>query len=419
MPSDASAPTPGTPSLLRAINDRAALEALLAHGTLSRPELSRLTGISKPTASQLLARLEETGLVMRDGVREGTPGRTAELYRIVPSAAHVAGLDVTPRRIIAAVADLTGAVVGEHVLATPGRANVDPAARAAAAVDGAAAAAGLTRARLNRVVVGIPGAVNPATGRVGYAAHLPGWHVPGITAHLTAGLGVPVEIENDVNLGALAEMASGQAADVRDFALLWVGDGIGMAVVLDGRPHRGATGGAGEIGYMPAVGAPLVRGARLAHTGGVQTRIGSGAVLALLRRHGFHGRDVRTAITRATQALESAPRTRTSGAQGAAGGRREAAEAALGELAERLAATLANVVGILDPELIVLTGEVPRAGGEALRALVEQELHSLTIPRPPVRLSAVAGNVVLAGALDQALRGCREEVFSSTRAATT
>ncbi|WP_235834655.1 ROK family transcriptional regulator, partial [Actinomadura logoneensis] len=292
MPSDASAPTPGTPSLLRAINDRAALEALLAHGSLTRPELSRLTGISKPTASQLLARLEETGLVMRDGVREGTPGRTAELYRIVPSAAHVAGLDVTPRRIVAAVADLTGTVVGEHVLATPGRANVDAAARAAAAVDGAVAAAGLTRDRLNRIVVGIPGAVNPATGRLGYAAHLPGWHLPGITGHLAAGLGLPVEIENDVNLGALAEMGAGQAAGVRDFALLWVGDGVGMAVVLDGRPHRGATGGAGEIGYMPAVGAPLVRGARLAHTGGVQTRIGSAAVLALLRGHGFPGRDV-------------------------------------------------------------------------------------------------------------------------------
>ncbi|MFC4907564.1 ROK family transcriptional regulator [Actinomadura gamaensis] len=407
VPSDASAPTPGTPSLLRAINDRAALEALMAHGSLTRPELSRLTGISKPTASQLLARLEETGLVMRDGVREGAPGRTAELYRIVPSAAHVVGLDVTPRRIVAAVADLTGAVVGEHVLATPGRANVDAAARAAAAVDGAAEAAGLTRDRLNRVVVGIPGAVNPATGRVGYAAHLPGWHVPGITGHLAAGLGLPVEIENDVNLGALAEMTSGQAADVRDFALLWVGDGVGMAVVLDGRPHRGATGGAGEIGYMPAVGAPLVRGARLAHTGGVQTRIGSSAVLALLRRHGFQGRDLRTALTRATGALEADHPS----------DRREAAAAALGELAERLAATLANVVGILDPELIVLTGEVPRAGGEVLRELVERELHSMTIPRPPVRLSAIAGNVVLAGALEQALRGCREEVFFRIRSA--
>ncbi|GAA4323154.1 hypothetical protein GCM10023178_35350 [Actinomadura luteofluorescens] len=82
-------PVPGTPSLLRAINDRAALEALLARGPLTRPQISDLTGLSKPTASQLLARLEQAGLVVRDGVREGLPGRTAELYRIngtVPGA---------------------------------------------------------------------------------------------------------------------------------------------------------------------------------------------------------------------------------------------------------------------------------------------------------------------------------------------
>ncbi|HEV7930907.1 MAG TPA: winged helix-turn-helix domain-containing protein, partial [Actinomadura sp.] len=89
-------PTPGTPSLLRAINDRAALEMLLEHGSLTRPRLGELTGLSKPTASQLLARLEQAGLVMRDGVKEGTTGRTAEMYRIDANAAHVAGLDVSP-----------------------------------------------------------------------------------------------------------------------------------------------------------------------------------------------------------------------------------------------------------------------------------------------------------------------------------
>ncbi|GAA2169203.1 helix-turn-helix transcriptional regulator [Actinomadura napierensis] len=119
----ASAPgspgVPGTPSLLRAINDRAALEALLARGPLTRPQISDLTGISKPTASQLLARLEDAGLVVRDGLREGLPGRTAELYRINGAAAHVAGADVTPARIRVSVADLTGAVVGEHTLPTP------------------------------------------------------------------------------------------------------------------------------------------------------------------------------------------------------------------------------------------------------------------------------------------------------------
>ncbi|TDD29060.1 ROK family transcriptional regulator [Actinomadura sp. KC06] len=403
-----STPVPGTPSLLRAINDRAALEALLDRGPLTRPQISDLTGISKPTASQLLARLEEAGLVVRDGIREGMPGRTAELYRINGAAAHVAGADVTPARIRVSVADLAGTVVGEHALPTPDRTGVDVVARMAAALDGAAAAAGLTREELGLAVIGIQGAVDPATGRLGYASHIPGWHIPDLVATLSDGLGVRIAIENDVNLAALAERADGQAAGAGDFVLLWVADGVGMAVVLNGALHRGATGGAGEIGYMPAVGAPLMRDVRRTHTGGVHSLTGGAAVLKLMREHGFRGRDAATALGRAADDVGAAAGTRTASDAGAR------AERALTELASRLGVTLATVVAIVDPGLVVLTGDVLLAGGEPLRARVEQHLHSLTIPRPEVRLSTVKGNPVLAGALQQALRETRDEVFSST-----
>src|SRR5437016_456473 len=112
---------PGTPSLLRAINDRAALELLLDRGPLSRAEIGTLTGLSKPTASQLLMRLKEAGLVVLEGHREGQRGPSAELYAVNPSAAYVAGLDVTEHRIQVAVADVTGRVLAEHELLTPGR----------------------------------------------------------------------------------------------------------------------------------------------------------------------------------------------------------------------------------------------------------------------------------------------------------
>ncbi|TDD76762.1 ROK family transcriptional regulator [Actinomadura rubrisoli] len=403
------APVPGTPSLLRAINDRAALEALLARGPLTRPQISELTGISKPTVSQLLARLEQAGLVVRDGIREGLPGRTAELYRINGTAAHVAGADVTPARIRVTVADLAGTAVGEHTLPTPGRTGVDVVARMAEALDGAAKAAGLTRAHLDRVVIGIQGAVDPGSGRLGYAAHIPGWHIPDLVGTLSEGLGVPAAIENDVNLAALAELAGGRAAGAGDFVLLWVSDGVGMAVVLNGALHRGATGGAGEIGYMPAVGAPLMRDVRRTHTGGVHSLTGGVAVLRLMREHGFRGRDAATALGRAADEVgASHPGTRTASDAGAR------AERALTELATRLGATLATVVAVLDPALVVLTGDVLRAGGEPLRARVQQHLHSLTIPRPKVRVSSVQGNPVLAGALQQALRETRDEVFTTT-----
>jgi predicted NBD/HSP70 family sugar kinase len=391
--------TPGTPSLLRAINDRAALEVLLERGPLTRPQIGAFTGLSKPTASQLLARLRKAGLVVADGVREGGPGRTAELYRVNPAAGHVAALDVRRARIKAAIADLTGAVTGTFVLPTPRSAGGDAVTRARAAVEGAADAAGLPPGRLNRVVIGVPGALDPRTERLGYAMHLPGWHIPDLLPRLRDGLGRPVAVENDVNLVAMAELAHGQAAPSRDFVLLWVSAGIGLAIVLGGTLVRGATGGAGEVGYMPVAAAPIIREPGRANTGGLQAVAGAPAVLRLLRAHGFRGTHAEQIVERAREALASGD---------------ERAAAALTELATRLATGLAAIVSILDPELIVLAGDIPLAGGEPLRALVERELHSMTIPHPPLRLSSVGGNPVLAGALHLALEETREEVFSST-----
>jgi predicted NBD/HSP70 family sugar kinase len=396
-----SQPTPGTPSLLRAINDRAALMVLLERGPLTRPELGALTGLSKPTASQLLARLQEAGLVVLDGIREGLPGRTAELYRINPRAAHVAALDVTPARIAVTVADITGAAVAEHRLPTPGRAGGDVVEKVRAALAGACAKAEVDPARLSRVTIGIGGAIDPSTGRLGYAAHIPGWHIPDLVGALRDGLGVPVDIENDVNLVAQAEQSRGAARGHQDYVLLWADEGLGSALVLGGRLHRGATGGAGEIGYMPVLGAPTARdvGKRADH--GFQALSGGPAVLKILRSHGLRGTTPPVAVQNAVKAID--------------GGDAQADKAreALRELAQRLAVGLAAITAVVDPEIVVLSGGVLLSGGETLRVLIEQELHAMTIPRPPLRLSTVEGNPVLTGALDLALGITREELFGA------
>lgn len=421
-----SGPVPGTPRLLRAINDRAALRLLLERGPLTRPELGALTGLSKPTASQLLSRLRATGLVVLDGVRGGLPGRTAEVYRINGEAAYAAALDVTPGRIEARVADLTGTVVGEHVLESPGG---DLIGRLRAALHGAR-----PPAPPRHVVIGVQAALDPATGRLGYATvrDMPGWHIDDLVPELSRGLGVPVSVENDVNLAALAEQARGAAAGTPDFVLLWADAGIGSAIVLGGRLHRGATGGAGEVGYMPAPGAPTARDTGPYADHGFQALSGGAAVLRVLRRHGIPGTDLRETLTNAAHAATPArpddPST-TAGPAGAYGIKRAngvtadggagavsagVAAAALREVAGRLAVGLAAITSVMDPALIVLAGAVPMAGGEPLRRLIEEELHALTIPRPRVRLSRVAGNPVLAGALDLALATVRDEVLDST-----
>lgn len=124
------------------------------------------------------------------------------------------------------------------------------------AVDGAVKAAGLHRTDLHRIVVGTPGAFDPSTGRLRYASHLPGWHSPALLDELAAALPVPLEYDNDVNLAAVAEQRLGAARDHDDFVLLWNEEGIGAAIVIGGRLHRGWTGGAGEVGFMPVPGTP-------------------------------------------------------------------------------------------------------------------------------------------------------------------
>jgi predicted NBD/HSP70 family sugar kinase len=392
---------------MRTINDRAALRALLERGTLTRPELGALIGLSKPTASQLLLRLQSAGLVVLDGIREGGPGRTAEVYRLNPDAAFAAGLDVTPARIVAAVSDLTGKVIGTGRLATPGRAGGDAVERVRAAVARAGQAAGLAPDRLRKVVIGVPGALNPVTGRLEYAPHLPGWHVPHLLSQLTGALGAPVDIENDVNLAAVAEQAHGVAAGSRNFVLLWVSDGVGLAIVVAGQLHRGASGSAGEIGYMPVAGSPLLRDGRRPNTGGLQSLAGGQAVAKVLRENGFRGADVVKALADTVRAARSAA------PHGQPDERAQRARGAVDEVALRLATGLAAVTSVLDPELVVLTGDIALAGGELLRAGIERQLHAVTIPRPPIRLSTVAGNPVLTGALELAVGAVRDEVFNT------
>ncbi|MDX3849288.1 ROK family transcriptional regulator [Streptomyces sp. AK02-01A] len=400
-----STPSPGTPRVLRAMNDRAALDLLLAHGPLSRTRIGKLTGLSKPTASQLLARLEAAGLVVATGTTKGRPGPNAQLYAVNAHAAYAAGLDVNPQRILAAVADVTGATVGEFELRTPGRRAKSVVQQVSDALDGAVKAAGLTRPDVRRLVIGTPGAFTPSTGRLRYASHLPGWHSPTLLDELAAALPMPVEYENDVNLAAVAEQRLGAARGHEDFVLLWNQEGLGAALFIGGRLHRGFTGGAGEVGFLPVPGTPLVRQVVKANSGGFQELAGAQSVPRLARSLGIETAEQPYAEV-AAELL----------ARAAAG---HAEDDRLAELlrlfAQRVATGLASVTAVLDPELIVLAGGVTTAGGEPLRALVQAELAELAAASPRLLIGEVRRHAVLRGALESALATTRDEVFDTSR----
>jgi len=386
---------PGTPSLLRAINDRAALELLLERGPLTRAQLGEMTGLSKVTASQLVERLEERQLVARVGELAGGRGPNAQLYAVVPSSAYVVGVEVGPRQVIAASADITGRTTGRVEVSTHDA--DDPVGVVHAAVIEAADKAGAPWDRVRRVVLGTPGLVDPATGEIGFAFDLPQWH-HGLIGALRADLNRPVTFENDVNLAAVAEARAGAARDVDDFALVWIGRGVGLAVVLGGRLHRGATGAAGEIGYLPVPGGPVLDDARVRHPRGVgafQRTVSAETVRALARARGFRAATAGDALQAAIEAGEKG-------------------EPVLEELARRVALGVAAVCVVIDPSLVVLAGEVGRAGGDVLAGRVQEQVTRLAPVSPRVVATEVDTDAVLNGALLTAVAATREDVFAST-----
>ncbi|GGO55482.1 hypothetical protein GCM10012286_67730 [Streptomyces lasiicapitis] len=381
---------PGTPRVLRAMNDRAALDLLAAHGPLTRTRIGELTGLSKPTTSQLLSRLESAGLVRTTGRQSGRPGPNAVLYEIDPAVGHVAALSADPTGITALVADITGREVGRRrIEAYPEKPVAEDVRHRTAqlvveAVDGALAQAGLGHDDLRATVIGTPGAIDPHDGRLRYAPHLPGWHSRTLRAELAEVLGTPVTIENDVNLAAIAEQYEGAAQDHDDFVLAWLDEGVGAAIVLGGVLLRGATGGAGEIGYMPVPGAPLLRGPEGtpgSYRGGFESLV-SGAVV----RERAGGKLLPDAL---------------------------ADTVVRDELARHIATGLAAVVAVVDPELVVLSGQVAQAGGEELRLRVTEEMTGLALPRPLLRISELDGDPILTGALRTALDQARDTVFDT------
>ncbi|MFF3438981.1 ROK family protein [Streptosporangium sp. NPDC002721] len=388
---------PGVPRLLREINDRAALELLLASGPLTRGQIGELTGLSKVTASQTLARLEGRGLVEVAGEQAGGRGPNAALYGIISSSAYVAGLDVGPEFVTTAIADIHGEIVAEVRVAPSG--HDDPVALVHNAVVKACRSAKVALSKLRSVVIGTPGVVDPRTGDVRFSFDLPGWH-EGIHEALARDLRRDVRIENDVNLVAIAERTLGAAREVDDFVLLWVGRGIGLGVVLGGRLHRGRSGSAGEIGYLPVPGVPLAEDVRAVPgrlpslAGGLQSLVSAEAVAELAATYGFEGESAAECVAAAVAAGERG-------------------EPLIDDIAGRLALGVASVCVVLDPGLVVLAGEVSRAGGDELTTRIEEAVARSCPVRPQVVASEVGGNPVLRGAVIAALDQAREEIFAS------
>ncbi|HET7419301.1 MAG TPA: ROK family transcriptional regulator [Candidatus Dormibacteraeota bacterium] len=242
----------GSLAWLRDRNRQRVMEILRVQGQISQADIARATGLSRTTVSSLIAELKDAGLVLdvdaRPGpARGGRPG--VQLVLRDPSRV-VAGIDFGHSHVGIAIADMAHNVLAERVF------ELDVNRQAVQALEGASRmfgevldAAGVDRRNVLGAGIGIPGPVDRARGTAGSSTILPGWVGLRIASEMEERLGVPVQIENDANLGALAELTWGAGRDCASFAYVKAATGIGAGIVIDGRLLRGATGTAGEIGH--------------------------------------------------------------------------------------------------------------------------------------------------------------------------
>ncbi|WP_345761585.1 ROK family transcriptional regulator [Diaminobutyricibacter sp. McL0608] len=383
-------PVPGTPSWLRETNDRTALALLLEHGVLTRTRIGELSGLSKPTAAQMVSRLETAGLIHAVGEVSGGRGPNAASYAVRADRVLGVAVDINYQVMRATVVDASG---HEHptVTVTLSRSAKDRSAATdvQTAIDAACEAAGTPADAVRTVAIGVQGALDPRTDELSFVETLPGWPRKGIRRHLEDALGISVHIDNDVNLAAIAERSEGAGEDSSGFALLWMGDGLGLSVDQGGVVHRGASGGAGEIGYLPI---PKSAGRLDPEASDLQGLIGGTSVARIARSHGIRGRSYAALV----QAIADSPQR----------------EAVLHDLAPRIAAGVIPVLAILDPELVVLGGPTGRVGGDRLAELVGQHVRRASRWTATIVSTDVAEHPVLRGAREHLLAEVRNTLFS-------
>ncbi|QIY69800.1 ROK family transcriptional regulator [Streptomyces sp. RLB1-33] len=400
---------PASPSTARAINDRLALRLLQQEGALTAGQLKQLTGLSRPTVADLVERLTAAGLIEVVGESgEQRRGPNARLYGIVADRAHLAALDVRTEGVSVVVSDLLGKELARASVPIADDTGTGPAVeQAVTLVERAAKEAGADR--LHTVGVGAPGLIDPATGELRDSSGLPEWHRR-LVAALQERLPARVIVENETNLAALAEQRDGAARDRDTFVLLWLGHGTGAAVVLDGRLRRGASGGTGEIGFLPVPGTSTLPSATDCE-GGFHSLAGSAAIVELAAGYGLVASAVSPgepeAATLVRQAVATLPSPSPSPASSSSG-----ADRFLSALADRLAIGAASVVAVLDPGCVVLGGEVGQAGGEVLAARVGERLARMSPLPVEVRASTLGGGAVLRGALLTSRESAQDDLFA-------
>ena len=383
----------GTLAWLRDRNRHRVMEILRVHGRTSQADIARATGLSRTTVSTLVAELKEAGLVLDVDahprqVRGGRPG--VQLVLRDP-AQVVVGIDFGHSHVGVAVADLRHNVLAERVYELDvNRQAVQALDRAALLFSEVLDQAGVDRRAVLRAGLGIPGPVDRARGTAASSTILPGWVGLRIASEMEERLGLPVQIENDANLGALAELTWGAGRDCSNFAYIKAATGIGAGIVVDGQLLRGATGTAGEIGHTT-----LDEAGPLCYCGnrGCLETVASGP--AIVQLVGLVNGE-RLTLARVIEL--------------AAGGDVRCRRA-IADAGREIGVAVAGLCNLINPERVIIGGLLSRSGDVLLRPLRESiRRHAVqaAAEKVEVRAAVFVERAELLGSVALALTGSHD-----------
>ena len=386
----------GSLSSLREFNRLRIVDFLRTNGIASRAELARRTGLSRSTISTLVADLQRRGLVVERAGQfagEGQPGRPAALLELDPSAAAAVGIDFDHDKVRVAVSDLSRSVLAEasapHDVDHDAQGALDLAAELAERV---LQEAGLDRDRLLGVGIALAGPIDHDNGALHPSDVLPGWVGVDVADEMEGRLKSPVYVDNDANLGALAEVTLGAGRNASFAAYVSISSGIGAGIIVEGRPYRGHRGTAGEIGHF--VVDPQGPICRCGNRGCLETLASGPALLRLVHASRDDELTVREMIELARD--------------GDAGCKRAIADAG-----QVVGGVVAGLVNLFSPEMVVIGGDLGEAGDLLLDPLREAVRRD-ALPAAAADLKVVAGELGeranLLGALALVLMQSEHEV---------
>jgi predicted NBD/HSP70 family sugar kinase len=362
----------------------AVLQLLFSNKDLSRAHISRVSGLSKQTISSVMADLENAHLVEETGITEGGIGRRAQTYRLSPRAGFAVGIDLGGTNFRSGLVDFSGNVLGELSVETP-HSSVDELLQIMSkTITQLFKNANVPVSELAQIVIGIPGAVNPATGVISNAPNLEYLDNLVLSNLIQAKFDVPTLVENDVNVAALGEL---EKSKTEDFGFIAIGTGVGMGLILDGELRRGFNGGAGEIGYLP-LGENVNQ---LSKEGHFEELIGGHAVESKYLKQ---VKSKKTLI----EIFESASKGDL------------ISKKIVDELGSNIALGIRAICSVLDLGEIILGGGI--GSREDLYSKIVEELQRTMQNPPSVKISTLGARAGLVGAMSYALSEMRGHVLT-------